>query len=117
MPVALDPGPPARAQLAAQLAIYLGRARLRRAVRRAGLRGPGRARARAAPGGPSWRTRSRSSCSSSVGALGSADDVAARIATYHDAGADAVGVAPSTAEDPRGSGVLAALSPTKELAP
>ena len=37
--------------------------------------------------------------------------------TYHRAGADTVGVAPSTAEDPRGSGVLAALSPTKELAP
>jgi alkanesulfonate monooxygenase SsuD/methylene tetrahydromethanopterin reductase-like flavin-dependent oxidoreductase (luciferase family) len=45
-----------------------------------------------------------------VGAVGSASEIAARIAAYHDAGADHVGVVPSTAEDPAGRAVLAALA-------
>jgi alkanesulfonate monooxygenase SsuD/methylene tetrahydromethanopterin reductase-like flavin-dependent oxidoreductase (luciferase family) len=45
-----------------------------------------------------------------VCAVGSPDEVIARISAYHDAGADVVGVAPSTAEDPGGRGVLTALS-------
>jgi alkanesulfonate monooxygenase SsuD/methylene tetrahydromethanopterin reductase-like flavin-dependent oxidoreductase (luciferase family) len=45
-----------------------------------------------------------------VCAVGSADELVARISAYHDAGADVVGVAPSTAEDPGGRGVLSALS-------
>lgn len=116
VPAALEPGPPAQAQLAAQLAIYLG--------------APGYGELFASLGFGALVERARAGARRAelagavplellerVGALGSADAVAARIATYHDAGADTVGVAPSTAEDPRGSGVLAALSPTKELAP
>jgi alkanesulfonate monooxygenase SsuD/methylene tetrahydromethanopterin reductase-like flavin-dependent oxidoreductase (luciferase family) len=48
--------------------------------------------------------------SAQVAAVGSAAEVAARIAAYHDAGADHVGVVPSTAEDPAGRGVLGALA-------
>jgi alkanesulfonate monooxygenase SsuD/methylene tetrahydromethanopterin reductase-like flavin-dependent oxidoreductase (luciferase family) len=44
-----------------------------------------------------------------VGAIGSARDVARRIRAYHEAGADHIGVAPSTAEDPAGRSLLAAL--------
>jgi alkanesulfonate monooxygenase SsuD/methylene tetrahydromethanopterin reductase-like flavin-dependent oxidoreductase (luciferase family) len=51
-----------------------------------------------------------------IGAVGSAAAVADRIAAYRAAGADIVGVAPSTAEDPAGRGVLHALSPIEELA-
>jgi alkanesulfonate monooxygenase SsuD/methylene tetrahydromethanopterin reductase-like flavin-dependent oxidoreductase (luciferase family) len=45
-----------------------------------------------------------------VSALGSAETVGDRVSEYHDAGADVVGVAPSTAEDPGGEGVLSALA-------
>jgi alkanesulfonate monooxygenase SsuD/methylene tetrahydromethanopterin reductase-like flavin-dependent oxidoreductase (luciferase family) len=115
VPVALDPGAAARAQLAAQLAVYLGAPgygelfaalgfgdlvrRAREGARRAEL-------AAAVPFALLER----------VGAVGSAAAVAARVAAYHEAGADTVGVAPATAEDPGGARVLAALSPTKELA-
>jgi alkanesulfonate monooxygenase SsuD/methylene tetrahydromethanopterin reductase-like flavin-dependent oxidoreductase (luciferase family) len=45
-----------------------------------------------------------------VCALGSAEHVTERISSYFDAGADVVGVAPSTAEDPAGQGVLGAIA-------
>ena len=45
-----------------------------------------------------------------VCAIGSADEVAARIAAYHRAGATVVGVVPSTAEDPDGARVLRAVA-------
>jgi probable F420-dependent oxidoreductase len=109
VPVALDPGALAREQLASQLAVYLGAPgygemfaqlgfgdlvrRAREGTRRAELAG-------AVP-----LELLRQVC-----AIGSAEEVAARVAAYHDAGADVVGVAPSTAEDPAGRGVLAALS-------
>ena len=60
--------------------------------------------------GPSWPVRCRSSSWSGSARVGSADEVIARISAYHDAGADVVGVAPSTAEDPGGRAVLTALS-------
>ena len=46
----------------------------------------------------------------SVCAIGTPEDVANRISAYHDAGADVVGVVPSTAEDPGGRRVLRAVS-------
>ena len=116
VPVALEPGGEARAQIAAQLAIYLGApgygemfselgfADLVRRARDGGRRSE---LARAVP----FELIER------VGAAGSAEAIVARISAYHDAGADVVGVAPSTAEDPGGRGVLTALSTTKELAP
>jgi alkanesulfonate monooxygenase SsuD/methylene tetrahydromethanopterin reductase-like flavin-dependent oxidoreductase (luciferase family) len=45
-----------------------------------------------------------------VCALGSHDELAGRISAYFDAGADVVGVIPSTAEDPAGRAVLTAIS-------
>ena len=109
VPVALEPDSEARVQLAAQLAIYLGAPgygemfselgfaklvrRARDGARRAEL-------ARSVPVELLER----------VCAVGSPDQVIARICAYHVAGADVVGVAPSTAEDPGGRGVLTAVS-------
>ena len=47
---------------------------------------------------------------SNRGAVGSGAEIAARIAAYHEAGADHVAVVPSTAEDPAGRGLLEALT-------
>jgi probable F420-dependent oxidoreductase len=115
VPVALEPDSEARAQLASQLAIYLGAPgygemfsglgfaelvrRARDGARRSEL-------ARSVP----FELLER------VCAVGSPDEVIARISAYHDAGAGVVGVAPSTAEDPGGRGVLRALQRTKEIA-
>jgi hypothetical protein len=41
--------------------------------------------------------------------------VAARIAAYFDAGADVVGTAPSTAEDPGGRAVLGAIAESAQF--
>jgi probable F420-dependent oxidoreductase len=107
--VELDPGPEAHAQLAAQVAIYLappgygemfaelGFADL---VQRA-RSGTGRAElARDLP--PALLER--------ICALGSKEEVGERVAAYFDAGADVVGVVPSTAEDPGGRAVLDAIT-------
>jgi probable F420-dependent oxidoreductase len=109
VPVALEAGGEARAQLASQLAIYLappgygemfselGFAELVRHAR------DGERRSELA-------RRIPRELLEHVCALGSAESVAARVAAYREAGADVVGVAPSTAEDPRGRGVLSALA-------
>ncbi len=106
---ALDPGERARAQVAGQLAAYLG--------------APGYGEQFAQLGFGSLVQRARSGARRSelarelpaelireVGAFGDAREVAARIAAYRDAGADHVGIVPSTAEDPAGERVLAALA-------
>jgi probable F420-dependent oxidoreductase len=106
---ALNPGEPARAQLAGQLAIYLG--------------APGYGELFAELGFGALVDRARGGVRRSelvaaiplelaerVAALGTAAEVATRIAAYHEAGADHVAVVPSTAEDPAGSGVLEALA-------
>lgn len=110
---ALDPGDAAIAQLAAQLTVYLvppgygemftelGYGTLVRQARagakRAGL-------AKAVP----------IDLLDAVCALGSKAQLTDRIAAYHRAGADQVGIVPSTAEDPAGRNVLAALSPLRK---
>jgi probable F420-dependent oxidoreductase len=48
-----------------------------------------------------------------VCALGTAAEVRTRIAAYHEAGADHVGVVPCTADDPAGTAVLGALAREK----
>ena len=48
---------------------------------------------------------------SQVCAIGSANQIQARLASYRAAGATSVGIAPATAEDPAGHRVLSALSP------
>lgn len=46
-----------------------------------------------------------------IAAIGTADQIAERIAKYHEAGADHVGLVPCTADDPGGRAVLGALAP------
>ena len=109
VPVALEPGAEAREQLGAQLAVYLG--------------APGYSEMFSALGFSELVGRARQGARRSelarsmpfelleqVGAVGTIEDVVARIGAYHDAGADVVGVVPSTAEDPGGRRVLTAVS-------
>jgi probable F420-dependent oxidoreductase len=109
VPVALEPQGGVRAQLASQLAVYLGAPgygemfselgfdelveRARKGARRSELAG-------AVP----------LELMEKVCAIGSPEQVVARVFAYQQAGADVVGVAPSTAKDPSGRGVLRALS-------
>ncbi|MDP9332755.1 MAG: LLM class F420-dependent oxidoreductase [Actinomycetota bacterium] len=109
VPVALEPGDAALTQMAAQLAIYLAP--------------PGYGEMFSELGFSELVQRARSGARRSdlagrvslellghVCALGTRDDLVARISAYHDAGADIVGIVPSTAEDPGGRGVLTALA-------
>ncbi len=109
VPAALDPGAAAHAQLAAQLAVYLGP--------------PGYGEMFSALGFDDLVRRARAGATrrelaaaipvellDRVGALGTADRIAARLRAYHEAGADCVAVVPSTAEDPGGRATLRAAT-------
>jgi probable F420-dependent oxidoreductase len=115
VPVALNPGPGAQAQLSAQLAVY--------------LRPPGYGEMFAQLGFGSLVERARAGAPRSelaaaippeliaqVGAVGSAAEIADRLDAYRDAGADHIAVVPSTVEDPAGAAVLAALAPPPTVA-
>lgn len=122
VPVALEPGEVALTQLASQLTVYLappgygemfaelGFSELVRRAREGARRGE---LADAVP----------LELLAQVCALGSLEQLRARLDAYYDAGADTVAVVPSTAEDPGGRAVLAAVSearatsPTKEHVP
>jgi probable F420-dependent oxidoreductase len=106
--VALDPGAPTLAQIAAQAAVY--------------LRPPGYAEMFAELGFGSLVARARAGAKRSelaagvtgellekVCAIGSTDEIQARLASYRDAGATRIGIVPATAEDPAGHRVLSAL--------
>jgi probable F420-dependent oxidoreductase len=108
--VSLDPGTASLAQMAAQTAIY--------------LRPPGYGEMFAELGFSSLVDRARAGARRSelaeeittelleqVCAVGSASEVRARLASYIEAGAARIGIVPSTAEDPAGHRVLAALGP------
>jgi probable F420-dependent oxidoreductase len=114
LPVALNPGDEALAQMAGQLAMYLAP--------------PGYGEMFSAMGHSELVERARSGARRSelarsvpyglvqqIGALGSQSDVEERICAYFDAGADVVGVVPSTAEDPAGRAVLGAISDRFEV--
>jgi probable F420-dependent oxidoreductase len=110
VPAALDPGPQSRAQLAGQLAAYLappGYGEMFTALGFGTLVDRARAgntrRAELLPEIPS-------ELAARVGAVGSAAEIATRIDAYRAAGADHVAVVPSTAEDPTGRRLLAALT-------
>lgn len=116
VPVAVAPGSAARAQLASQLAVYLG--------------APGYGEMFSELGFAELVRRARDGARRSelaaaipfelverVSAVGAPEEVIARVSAYRDAGADVVGVAPSTAEDPGGRGVLTALSKGFEWVP
>jgi probable F420-dependent oxidoreductase len=110
VPVALDPGEGARVQLAGQLAVYLGAPGYGEMFAERGYgalvdraRSGGARRAELAGAIPDNMT-------AQVAGIGSATEIAARIAAYHQAGADHVAVVPSTAEDPAGHDVFKALT-------
>jgi probable F420-dependent oxidoreductase len=109
VPVALDPGDGARAQLAAQLAIYLAP--------------PGYGELFSAMGFSELVEQARSGVPRSkladlipeellqcICALGSEERLTERISAYFQAGADVVAAVPSTAEDPAGRAVLTVIS-------
>lgn len=109
VPVALEPGEAARRQLAAQLAVYLSPPGYGEMFCRMGF-GDIVARARAGARRQELATMVPVELLEQVGALGSADRIAARLRAYHDAGADTVAVVPSTAEDPGGEATLRAVA-------
>jgi probable F420-dependent oxidoreductase len=114
VPVALDPGTGAHAQLAAQLAVYLAP--------------PGYGEMFSALGFEDLVRRARSGATrrelaaaipvellDRVGALGTAERVASQLNAYLEAGADCVAVVPATAEDPGARRTLRALSSVREV--
>ncbi|GAA3439070.1 LLM class F420-dependent oxidoreductase [Kutzneria kofuensis] len=109
IPVALDPGPATLAQAAAQTAVYLsppGYGEMFSALGYSSLV----ERARAGEPRKDLAAAIPASLIASVGAVGSKSDVLARIAEFHAAGADHVGIVPTTAEDPSGARLLAELA-------
>jgi probable F420-dependent oxidoreductase len=105
---ALDPGRDARAQLAGQLAVYLAPPGYGEMFSELGFSDlvqrarTGVSRAELAQGIPDELL-------GHVCAIGTTDEVTARITAYFDAGADVVGVVPSTADDPAGRAVLSVV--------
>ncbi|WP_099184687.1 MULTISPECIES: LLM class F420-dependent oxidoreductase [Mycobacterium] len=101
VPVAVNPGAAAHAQVAAQLAVYLappGYGEMFAALGFGDL-------VRGARTGATRRELAAAipvELLDQVGALGGADRIAARLRAYHRAGADCLAVVPSTAEDPGG---------------
>ncbi|KZS70840.1 LLM class F420-dependent oxidoreductase [Mycobacterium kansasii] len=101
VPVAVNPGAAAHAQVAAQLAVYLappGYGEMFAALGFGDL-------VRSARTGATRRELAAAvpvELLDQVGALGGADRIAARLRAYHRAGADCLAVVPSTAEDPGG---------------
>ena len=109
VPAAREPGPATRRQLAAQVAVYLrppGYGEMFAALGFGALvadaRG-GRPRQELAAAIPDVLV-------AAVGAIGTEAEIIARVAAYHDAGADEVALVPATAEDPAGRSLLATLA-------
>jgi probable F420-dependent oxidoreductase len=110
VPAALDPGEAGQAQLAGQLAAYVGAPGYGEMFAELGYGAlVDRARAGSARR-PELAGAIPLEMTAQVAAVGSAVEIAARIAAYLRAGADHVAVAPSTAEDPAGRGVFEALT-------
>jgi probable F420-dependent oxidoreductase len=106
---ALNPGQPALAQLAGQLAVYLAAPGYGELFTELGF-GELVGRARSGARRSELIAEVPLELTEQVAAVGGAAEIAARIGAYHDAGADHVGVVPSTAEDPAGRGLLTALA-------
>jgi probable F420-dependent oxidoreductase len=104
LPAALNPRDAAQAQLSGQLAAYLGAPGYGELFAELG-HGALVDRARAGARRAELASEIPLELVQQVGALGSASEIARRIASYRDAGADHVAIVPSTAEDPSGEGV------------
>ena len=111
VPVALDPGEAALAQLASQLTVYLAPPGYGEMFSELGF-GELVQRARDGARRSELARLVTPALLGHVCALGSRERVAARIRAYHDAGADTVAVVPSTAEDPGGRATLRACAET-----
>jgi len=109
VPVAIDPGEQAHAQLAGQLAVYVGAPGYGELFADLGFRALVD-RARAGARRAEIVSAIPHELAALVGAVGTPAEIATRIAAYHDAGADHVALVPSTAEDPAGRGALGALA-------
>jgi probable F420-dependent oxidoreductase len=109
VPVALDPGRGALDQLRGQLAVYLGAPGYGEMFARLGF-GPLVEQARSGAPRAELAAAIPAELVGQVGCLGTAEQIGERIAAYHEAGADHVGIVPSTAEDPSGRRVMAALA-------
>jgi probable F420-dependent oxidoreductase len=109
VPCALDPGKRATDQLAGQLAVYLAAPGYRELFAKLGFRALVE-RARAGAPRAELAAAIPVELLSQIAALGSLGDIGARIAEYHDAGADHVAVVPTTAEDPAGRRLLEGLT-------
>jgi probable F420-dependent oxidoreductase len=108
---ALDPGPAALRQLAGQLAVYLAPPGYGEMFIELGF-GELVRKARAGARRAELVAAIPVELLAAVCAIGSAEQITARVARYHDAGAEHVGIVPATAEDPAGRAVLTALAPT-----
>jgi probable F420-dependent oxidoreductase len=108
--VALDPGAPTLAQMAAQLAVYLRPPGYGEMFTQLGF-GSLVERARAGARRGELAEEIPIELLRQVCALGSEAQIQARLASYRAAGASSIGVVPATAEDPAGRRVLGALGP------
>ena len=116
VPVALNPGDAARVQLAAQLAIYLAPPGYGEMFSELGFFDLVH-RAREGAHRSELASAVPVELLDQVCALGSADDIAVRLAAYHQAGADSVAIVPSTAEDPGGRAALCAAATARSKRP
>ncbi|WP_394618456.1 LLM class F420-dependent oxidoreductase [Lentzea sp. JNUCC 0626] len=110
IPAALDPGPDTLRQLRSQLAVYLappGYGEMFTALGHGDLVD----QARSGKPRPELADAIPRELMTQVGAIGSAREIAERVAEYHDKGADHVGLVPATAEDPAGRRLLTTLAP------
>jgi probable F420-dependent oxidoreductase len=105
VPAALDPGERAMAQLAGQLSVYLGAPGYGELFTGLGF-GDLVDRARAGTSRAALVEAVPYELVAQIGALGDTDEILARAAAYHAAGADHVAIVPSTAEDPAGGRLL-----------
>ena len=105
VPSAVDPGPAALAQLAGQLAVYLGAPGYGELFAKLGF-GSLVERARTGERRGELAAAIPRELLARIGAIGSPDEVKARVDAFHDAGADQVAVVPSTAEDAGGERLL-----------
>ena len=108
VPVALDPGSRALAQLSAQLAVYLRPPGYGEMFARLGF-GSLVERARAGAPRSELAAAIPPELLAQVAAVGSRAEIADRITAYHRAGADHVAIVPSTAEDTGGAAAFAAI--------
>jgi probable F420-dependent oxidoreductase len=108
--VALDPGAPTLAQMAAQIGVYLRPPGYGEMFTELGF-GDLVDRARAGARRGELAAEIPLELLHQVCAIGSDAQIQERLASYHAAGATRIGVVPATAEDPAGRRVLAALKP------